>query len=66
MPHRELDDALNALAVVDARKAKTVELRYFGGFSVEETAKALNVSVSTVMSDWKFAKVWLLREMQRR
>ncbi len=50
---------------LDARKAKTVELRYFGGFSVEETAKVLNVSVRTVMSDWKFAKVWLLREMRR-
>jgi RNA polymerase sigma-70 factor, ECF subfamily len=62
----ELDDALNALAAADARKAKTVELRFFGGFSVEETAKVLNVSVSTVMSDWKFAKVWLLREMQHR
>jgi RNA polymerase sigma-70 factor, ECF subfamily len=62
----ELDDALNALAAADARKAKTVELRFFGGFSVEETAKLLNVSVSTVMNDWKFAKVWLLREMQRR
>jgi RNA polymerase sigma-70 factor, ECF subfamily len=62
----ELDDALNALADADARKAKTVELRFFGGFSAEETAKVLNVSVSTVMSDWKFAKVWLLREMQRR
>jgi RNA polymerase sigma-70 factor, ECF subfamily len=62
----ELDDALNALAAADSRKAKTVELRFFGGFSVEETAKVLNVSVSTVMSDWKFAKVWLLREMQHR
>ena len=60
-----LDDALNSLAATDARKAKTVELRFFGGFSVEETAKVLNVSVSTVMSDWKFAKVWLLREMRR-
>jgi RNA polymerase sigma-70 factor, ECF subfamily len=60
-----VDDALNSLAAVDARKAKTVELRFFGGFSVEETAKVLNVSVSTVMNDWKFAKVWLLREMQR-
>ena len=60
----ELDDALNALAVADQRKAKMVELRFFGGFSAEETAEALNVSVSTVMSDWKFAKVWLLREMQ--
>jgi RNA polymerase sigma-70 factor (ECF subfamily) len=61
-----LDDALNALAAADARKAKTVELRFFGGFSVAETAKILNVSVSTVMSDWKFAKVWLLNEMQRK
>jgi RNA polymerase sigma-70 factor, ECF subfamily len=60
----ELDDALNLLEAVDARKAKTVELRFFGGFSVEETAKVLNVSISTVMNDWKFAKVWLLREMQ--
>ena len=62
----ELDDALNALAAVDARKARTVELRFFGGFSVEETARVLNVSVRTVMNDWKFAKVWLLREMQHR
>jgi RNA polymerase sigma-70 factor (ECF subfamily) len=62
----ELDDALSSLAAADARKAKTVELRFFGGFSVEETAKVLNVSVSTVMSDWKFAKVWLLRAMQRK
>jgi RNA polymerase sigma-70 factor, ECF subfamily len=60
-----LDDALNSLAAADARKAKTVELRYFGGFSVEETARVLNVSARTVMSDWKFAKVWLLREMKR-
>ena len=60
-----LDDALNSLAAADARKAKTVELRFFGGFSVEETAKVLNVSVRTVMNDWQFAKVWLLREMQR-
>jgi RNA polymerase sigma-70 factor (ECF subfamily) len=62
----DLDDALNSLAAADARKAQTVELRFFGGFSVEETAKILNVSASTVMSDWKFAKVWLLREMRRR
>lgn len=60
-----LDDALNALATVDARKAKTVELRFFGGYSVEETAKILNVSVRTVMNDWKFAKVWLLRSIQQ-
>jgi RNA polymerase sigma factor (TIGR02999 family) len=59
-----LDDALNALAAFDERKAKAVELRYFGGFSLEETARMLHVSVRTVMNDWKFAKVWLLREMQ--
>jgi RNA polymerase sigma-70 factor, ECF subfamily len=60
-----LDDALSALAIVDARKSKTVELRFFGGYSVEETAKILNVSVRTVMNDWKFAKVWLLRSLQK-
>ena len=60
-----LDDALSSLATVDARKAKTVELRFFGGYSVEETAKILNVSVSTVMNDWKFAKAWLLRSLQK-
>jgi RNA polymerase sigma-70 factor, ECF subfamily len=60
----ELDDALNSLAAIDSRKAKTVELRFFGGLSVEETAKALHVSIGTVMSDWKFAKAWLLRELQ--
>jgi RNA polymerase sigma-70 factor, ECF subfamily len=60
-----LDDALNTLATVDARKAKTVELRFFGGYSVEETAKILNISVRTVMNDWKFAKVWLLRSLQK-
>jgi RNA polymerase sigma factor (TIGR02999 family) len=62
----ELDEALNSLAAADARKAKTVELRFFGGFSVEETAKVLNVSISTVMNDWRFAKVWLLRELRCR
>jgi len=60
-----LDDALNSLATVDPRKAKTVELRFFGGYSVEETAKILNISVRTVMNDWKFAKVWLLRSIQQ-
>jgi RNA polymerase sigma-70 factor (ECF subfamily) len=60
-----LDDALNSLATVDARKAKAVELRFFGGYSVEETAKILNVSVRTVMNDWKFAKVWLLRSIRQ-
>lgn len=62
----ELDDALTSLAAVDARKAKTVELRFFGGFSVEETAKILNVSVRTIMNDWRFARVWLLRELGRK
>jgi RNA polymerase sigma factor (TIGR02999 family) len=58
-----LDDALNALAVFDERKSRVVELRFFGGLSVEETAEVLNISVETVMRDWKMAKVWLLREM---
>ena len=58
-----LDDALCSLAEVDGRKAKVVELRFFGGFSVEETAEALGISVRTVMNDWKFARVWLLHEL---
>jgi len=58
-----IDDALTALAVVDARKAQVVEMRFFGGLSVEETAEALKVSVDTVMRDWKLAKAWLLREL---
>lgn len=61
-----LDDALDALAVFDARKAQVVEMRFFGGLSVEETAEALNVSVDTVMRDWKLAKAWLLRELAGR
>jgi len=67
-PQRDLvalDDALQALAAVDARKVQVVELRYFGGLSVEETAAALQVSPGTVMRDWKLAKVWLLRELSR-
>ena len=59
-----LDDALNALAEVDARKEQVVEMRFFGGLSVEETAEALQVSTGTVMRDWRLAKVWLLRELQ--
>ena len=59
-----LDDALDALAAFDARKAQVVEMRFFGGLSVEETADALNVSVETVMRDWKLAKAWLLRELK--
>ena len=60
-----LDDALQALAVFDERKARVVEMRYFGGLSVEETAEVLKVSPQTVLRDWKLAKVWLLREMKR-
>ena len=59
-----LDDALAALAAVDERKAQVIELRFFGGLSVEETATVLKVSVDTVMRDWKLAKVWLLRELR--
>jgi RNA polymerase sigma factor (TIGR02999 family) len=58
-----LDDALSALAAIDSRKSQVVELRFFGGLSVEETAEVLNVSPETIMRDWKFAKSWLLREM---
>jgi len=67
-PNRDLvalDDALNELAKVDERKGKVVELRFFGGLSVEETADVLNVSVETVMRDWKLAKAWLLKELKR-
>jgi RNA polymerase sigma factor (TIGR02999 family) len=60
-----LDEALTRLATVDARKSQVVELRYFGGLSVEETAEALHVSPETVMRDWKMAKLWLLRELKR-
>ena len=59
-----LDDALRALAEVDARKEQVVEMRFFGGLSVEETAEALQVSTGTVMRDWRLAKVWLLRELK--
>ena len=58
-----LDDALQALAAIDARRSRVVELRFFGGLSVEETAEVLKVSPETAMHDWKLAKVWLLREM---
>ena len=58
-----VDDALKALAKVDARKAQVVELRFFGGLTVEETAEVLKVSPETVQRDWKLAKAWLLREL---
>jgi RNA polymerase sigma factor (TIGR02999 family) len=61
-----LDDALNGLAELDQRKAQVIELRFFGGLSVEETAEVLKISPQSVMRDWKLAKAWLLRELSRR
>jgi RNA polymerase sigma factor (TIGR02999 family) len=58
-----LDEALTALATVDERKSQIVELRFFGGLSIEETAEVLAVSPGTVMRDWTLAKAWLRREM---
>jgi len=58
-----LDDALSALAECDARKARVVELRFFGGLSIEETAAVLRISEETVQRDWRFAKSWLRREL---
>ncbi len=62
----ELNDALTALAEVDARRAKVVELRFFGGMTLEEAAEVLNVSADTVWHDWDLAKTWLYREMKHR
>ena len=58
-----LDDALKRLARIDSRKSRVVELRFFGGLGVKETAEVLKVSNETVMRDWKLAKVWLLRDL---
>jgi RNA polymerase sigma factor (TIGR02999 family) len=58
-----LDEALKTLAAVDSRKSQVVELRFFGGLSVEETAEVLKVSPDTVLRDWRLAKVWLYREL---
>jgi RNA polymerase sigma factor (sigma-70 family) len=58
-----LDDAMTALARFDPRKAQVVEIRFFGGLSVEETAEVLKISPVTVMRDWSTAKAWLYREM---
>ena len=58
-----VDDALKELAKMDERKSQVVELRFFGGLSVEETAKVLKISPDTVARDWRLAKAWLLREM---
>jgi RNA polymerase sigma factor (TIGR02999 family) len=60
-----VDEALKALAKVDQRKSQIVELRFFGGLSIEETAEVLKVSSRTVKRDWTLAKAWLLREMAR-
>jgi RNA polymerase sigma factor (TIGR02999 family) len=61
-----LDDALNALAGVDPRKARIVELRFFGGLDVKETAAVIGVSPDTVMRDWKLARAWLLAELSNQ
>ncbi len=59
-----LDRALEALAARDARKVQVIEMRFFGGMTVEETASALHVSTDTVKRDWRLAKLWLLRQME--
>jgi RNA polymerase sigma factor (TIGR02999 family) len=59
-----LDDSMNALAKFDPRKAKVVELRFFGGLSVQETANVLKTSEQTVLRDWRLARTWLEREME--
>jgi len=60
-----LDDALNALAAIDPRKSKIVELKFFGGLTTEEIAGVLHISEQTILRDWKLAKSWLQREMKR-
>jgi RNA polymerase sigma-70 factor, ECF subfamily len=61
-----LDEALDRLASMDCRRGQIVELRFFGGLTIEETAAALQISSDTVVRDWKLAKSWLAREMKRR
>jgi RNA polymerase sigma-70 factor, ECF subfamily len=61
----ELDDALTALAAFDERKAKVIELRFFGGFSIEETAQALGISTASIVREQRMAEVWLHREIAR-
>jgi RNA polymerase sigma-70 factor, ECF subfamily len=61
-----IDDAMNALARLDPRKVRVVEMRFFGGLSVEETAEVLKISSATVMRDWSVAKAWLYRELNGR
>ena len=60
-----LDDALNTLAVLDPRKSQMIELRFFGGLSIEETAEAMGISPMTITREWRLAKAWLHREMNR-
>jgi RNA polymerase sigma factor (TIGR02999 family) len=60
-----LDDALRTLAGIDPRKGRVVEMRFFGGLSIKETAEVLKVSPDTVLRDWRLAKVWLLRELSQ-
>jgi RNA polymerase sigma-70 factor (ECF subfamily) len=60
-----LDDAMSVLSGIDPRKSQVVELRFFGGLSIQETAEVLKVSPETVMRDWRLAKVWLRRELLR-
>jgi RNA polymerase sigma factor (TIGR02999 family) len=64
LPLCALDDALESLARIDPRRAKVIELRFFGGLSVEETAEVLQVSPQTVMRDWRLARAWLARELR--
>jgi RNA polymerase sigma factor (TIGR02999 family) len=61
-----LDDALNALATFDEQKARLVELRYFGGLSIEETADVMGVTPTTVKRHWRLAKAWLYGELQKK
>ena len=61
-----IDEALTRLGAVDPRKSRVVEMRFFGGLSVDETAEALDISRETVLRDWKLAKAWLLRELSGR
>jgi RNA polymerase sigma factor (TIGR02999 family) len=58
-----LDDALNTLEAIDPRKCKVVEMRFFGGMSMEEAAEALHLSIGTIKSDWRLARAWLAREL---
>jgi RNA polymerase sigma factor (sigma-70 family) len=61
-----LDDALTTLAEINLRQSEIVEMRFFGGLSIEEAAKVLGVSPGTVMRDWTFARAWLLRELREQ